>query len=63
MGNKPQKRCLACGRLFEVDIPADAILHAAYAGNGSPKGSSFCQICTAKIEKEAQDAQIVLKPM
>ncbi len=63
MADKPQKRCLICGRLFEIDAPAETTLNADFSADAPQKASSFCLICEAKIKKEAKDTQKDPKPM
>ena len=61
MAGKTQKRCLICGRLFEIETSAETTLHAASFADVPKKAGSFCLACEAKIVKEAQDTHKKIK--
>ena len=63
MADKSYKRCLICGRLFEISNPAETTLETGSFEESLDKGRSFCNLCEAKIKKEAKDTQREPKPM
>ncbi|MGI5823884.1 MAG: hypothetical protein ACOX6Z_08080 [Dethiobacteria bacterium] len=63
MADKSQKRCLMCGRLFEVEAAAETTLGVAFPALVPGKSKSFCPLCEARLKKEAQDTQKDPKPM
>lgn len=58
-----QKRCIICGRTFEIKILSDSVPEEGLFGPSPRKSTSFCSLCEAKIKKEAGDTQKEPKPM
>lgn len=63
MSGKRLSRCLACGQLIKIDPSAETILYEVTFADIPQNARSFCLKCEAKIIREAQDAQLMPKPM
>lgn len=59
-----EKKCIMCGRLFDPDQMVQENKNPYLDDNDVPKKEpSFCQMCQAKIRREADDSQKVPKPI
>ncbi|NLA05133.1 MAG: hypothetical protein GX881_05405 [Firmicutes bacterium] len=58
-----RKRCIICGREFEVETLGNSPLVEDLFPGPPQKSSSVCPLCEAKIKKEAKDTQDEPKPM
>ena len=63
MANKNRKRCLICGRAFEMEAVIETSLEESLFADAPPKTTSICPLCEAKIKKEAERSQKEFKPM
>lgn len=63
MSRSMQKRCIICGRPFEIKALEEySLLDDSFAGP-PVKSTSICPVCEARIKKEAGDTQKDPKPM
>lgn len=62
MATKNRKRCLLCGKVFEMETLIESALAWDFFAE-LQKPSSFCPLCVAKIQKESEDTQKEPKPM
>lgn len=60
-----QKKCIMCGRLFDPEQVAQQNKNPYLDEDDDlpKKEPSFCQLCEARIRREADDSQKVPKPM
>ncbi|MEW6727621.1 hypothetical protein ACP3TJ_03650 [Desulforudis sp. 1088] len=58
-----ERRCMLCGRTFVIESLEDVGEDDDLFPQEKKKSTSVCELCQAKLQKEAKGAQKIPKPI